>query len=29
MNFSLETNHHKGYDMELGRLDARGEMFGI
>ncbi|MCR5738558.1 MAG: hypothetical protein K6G43_01915 [Lachnospiraceae bacterium] len=22
----LETNHNKGYDMELGRLDARGEL---
>ena len=25
-SISLETNHNKGYDMELGRLDARGEM---
>ena len=22
----LETNHNKGYDMEMGRLDARGEL---
>ena len=22
---SLETNHNKGYDMELGRLEARAE----
>lgn len=25
-SISFETNHNKGYDMELGRLDARGEM---
>ncbi len=22
----IETNHNKGYDMEMGRLDARGEL---
>ncbi len=21
----VETNHNKGYDMELGRMEARGE----
>lgn len=25
-SIQLETNHNKGYDMELGRLDARGEL---
>ncbi|MBO4781917.1 MAG: hypothetical protein J5522_05930 [Lachnospiraceae bacterium] len=25
-SIQLETNHNKGYDMELGRLDARAEL---